>query len=133
MAEPRWQELQIFKDKVAAYLETHRKIIAEFERSLRNARHFIELANLSRERERDSTVTMLEQIKEIDLLGHVNTQFDAFREVSDLLPQEANNAEVLEAKGNVDELNERYELLLEEAEQQQDTIREIIQALEEPD
>ena len=131
MAEPRWQELQIFKDKVGAYLDTHRRTVGEFERSLRNARHFLELAGLSREKEPDETVTLLEQIREIDLLSHLNNQFEAFLEISDLLPEDASSQAVLEAHGDVEDLREKYELLLEEAELQQETLRELMEELDE--
>ena len=36
MADPKWHDLQAINEKVAAYLESHRKITGDFERSLRN-------------------------------------------------------------------------------------------------
>lgn len=130
MAKPNWREQEIFTTKISAYLESHRKILAEFERSLRNSRHFIGLAQVAREKEPDNTVSMLEQIQEIDMLGHVTTQFEAFCEISDLLPEDADNQETLEAQGDVEDLRGRYELMLEEAELQQETIRELMDGLE---
>ncbi len=131
MAEPKWQELEIFNTKIAAYLETHRKTVGEFERSLRNSRHFIDIAGLAREKEPENTASMLEQIEEIDLLGHLNSQFDAFRDISNLLPENAENQQTLEAQEKVEHLREKYESLLEEAEIQQESIREMMKALEE--
>ncbi len=131
MAEPKWQELQIFNAKIAAYLETHRKTVGEFERSLRNSRHFIDLAGLAREKEPENTASLLEQIEGIDLLGYLNSQFDAFREISDLMPENAENQQMLEAQGEVEDLREKYESLLEEAELQQENMREMMKALEE--
>ena len=88
MADPKWHDLQAINEKVAAYLESHRKITGDFERSLRNARRYVELAEVAKDKEPAETVTMLEQIREIDLRGHLQNQFDAFQEISSLLGPE---------------------------------------------
>ena len=127
MADPKWQDQQVLTEKVTAYLETHQKITADFERSLQNARHFVELAKISTDKEPAETVTMLEQIQEIDLLGHLQAQLDAFEEISGLLDKDEELE--LEESGEMDrkqEIRNRYDLMLEEAEDQQNTIAELI-------
>ena len=69
---------------------------------------------------------MLEQIKEIDLLGHVHTQFEAFQEFSGLLPEPSTDEDAQEEFGGIERLRERYELLLEEAELQQEIMEDLV-------
>lgn len=126
MADPKWRELEVFNEKLSAYLETHRSAVGDFERSLGNARHYIELAKVAKDKEPENTVTMLEQIREIDLLGHVQKQYEAFQDSTGLLlvPEREEGAE--EDAGEIDLLRERYELLLEEAEDQQETMEDLM-------
>ena len=74
-----------FSENLGAFVRTQRRIVDDFGRSLSNARHFLNLAHRSLEREPDETVTMLQQIREIDLLGHLSHQFDEYRGVAGLL------------------------------------------------
>ena len=126
MADPKWHDLQAINEKVTAYLETHRKIAGDFEHSLRNARHYVELAEVAKDKEPAETVTMLEQIREIDLRGHLQTQFDAFQEISSLLGPEEPDGEQPEDPDNIQELRDRYDLMLEEAEEQEQAITELM-------
>ncbi|NIT63960.1 MAG: hypothetical protein GWO39_09295, partial [Gammaproteobacteria bacterium] len=50
------QDAQEFSEKLAAFVGTHRRIVADFGRSLANARHFLKLAERSLEREPEETV-----------------------------------------------------------------------------
>ena len=86
MAKQRPPKLKNLTEKVETYLDFHGRVVAEFERSLGNARHFLELATLSLEREAETTVTMLEQIREIDISGHLAAQFEEFKEMTEMLP-----------------------------------------------
>ena len=132
MADPKWQDQQMLTEKVGAYLESHSKITADFENSLRNARHFVELAKLATDKEPGETVTMLEQIQEIDLLGHLRRQLEAFEEISGLLNTDEESE--LEESGleesaeldRIQEVRNRYDLMLEEAEDQQEVISELM-------
>ena len=137
MADPKWRDHQILTEKMSAYLESHLKITADFERSLSNSRHYVELAELAKDKEPGETVTMLEQIQEIDLLGHLQSQMEAFEEVSSLLNTggdsegEGLESGVLEEGGpegigQMQELRDRYDLMLEEAEEQQEAIAELM-------
>ena len=126
MTDPKWHDLQAINEKVAAYLETHRKIAGDFERSLRNARHYVELAEVAKDKEPAETVTMLEQIREIDLRGHLQTQFNAFKEISSLLGPEEPDGEQPEGPDKIQEMRDRYDLMLEEAEEQEQAITELM-------
>ena len=77
---------ETFEERARAFLLVHRRIVADFERSLKNARHFIKLAGRSLEREPEATITMLEQVREIDLLRHVTHQFEEFQSIAAMLP-----------------------------------------------
>ncbi len=126
MADPKWREVELINEKLTAYLETHHKIVGDFERSLGNASHCIELAKLAKDQEPENAVTMLEQIKEIDLLGHVHTQFEAFQEFAGLMPEPSPDEDAQEESGGIERLRERYELLLEEAELQQEVMEDLV-------
>jgi hypothetical protein len=104
-----------FGEKLEALLNDHRRFIDQFEQSLRNARHFIALADRSMESEPEDTIAMLNQIREIDLLGYLQRlaeEFDAIRASLAASPfwQEAGLF-----SGELDELAARYEALQEEA------------------
>lgn len=132
MAEPKWRERQVLTEKVSAYLETHHNITTEFERSLRTARHYVELAKLARDKEPAETATLLEQIQEIDLLGHLQTQLEAFEDITGLLQsgeETAGEESGGEETGEIDQIQEirnRYDVMLEEAEDQQEVISELM-------
>lgn len=122
---------QEFTEKMAAFVGTHRRIVADFQRSLANARHFIKLADRSMEREPEETVTMLEQIREIDLLGHLNAQYEEYRNIAGfLLPTPDAPAPESPLVEPVSELQQQYEALLEEAEGQMEAIERLLTTLQ---
>jgi len=122
-------EQEKIDEKLDAFLGAHQRILAEFGRSLANSRHFLKLAGLSQNREPEETLAMLEQIREIDLLGHLTSQFEEYNSVAGaFLPPNAavdpvDNEEML---GQLAELHMKYEALLEEAEGQMETIEELL-------
>jgi hypothetical protein len=120
-----------FLEKMAAFVGAHRRIVADFGRSLANSRNFITLAGRSMEREPEQTVTMLEQIREIDLLGHLGSQYEEYRAIAGLyLPGEAppeHDSPLLE---QVVELQTQYEGLMEEAEGQMVAIEKLLFTLQ---
>lgn len=120
--------LAALTEKLATFLETQRRIVTEFERSLANSRHFLELANLSMEREPENTVAMLRQILEIDLVGHLENQFETFESMEQVLPGEAGPSEI--SAGEWEELRQRYRELLEEAQQQRAETENLLHAIE---
>ena len=122
---------QEFSEKMASFVGAHRRIVADFGRSLANARQFIRLADRSLEREPDETVLMLEQIKEIDLLGHLSSQFEEYRTIAGLLlladtPPEHDSPLITQ----VANLKLKYEALLEEAEGQMEAIDKLLFTLQ---
>lgn len=132
MAEPKWRDQQVLTEKVSAYLENHRKITIDFERSLRNSRHYVELAKLARDKEPVEAETLLEQLREIDLLGHLQTQLEAFEDISGFFQtgedsaEEESGGENTEQTDRLQEIRERYDVMLEEAEDQQEAISELM-------
>jgi len=122
---------QEFDEKMAAFVGTHSRIVDDFERSLANARQFLRLADRASEREPEETVQMLEQIKEIDLLGHLSTQFEEYRAIAAfLLPADAPPEHDSPLIGQVAELKLKYEALMEEAEGQMESIEKLLFALQ---
>lgn len=123
---------QELSEKMAAFVGTHRRIVEDFGRSLANARQFLRLADRSMEREPEETVTMLEQIREIDLLGHLSTQIEEYRSIAGFfLPGEGaapehDNPLLVQ----VAELQQQYEALLEEAEGQMEAIEKLLGTLQ---
>ena len=130
MSGSDWKEGDQFNDKVGAFLETHRRVVEEFRTSLANAQHFIELARLAMEREPENTLIMLEQIKEVDLVRHLNAQMDAFLEVADLVPNDVVSQQFPNREAELEELQHEYERMLEQAEEQLESINGMIEALE---
>jgi hypothetical protein len=125
-----------FEERAREYLRVHGRIVSDFERSLKNARHFIKLAERSLEQEPEATVTLLEQIREIDLLRHVSHQLEDYESVLALLPAElvqgtptqADEGQTLELKA----MRARYEALLQEAEAQAEEMGKLLNALTQP-
>lgn len=104
-----------FGEKLETLLDDHRRFVEQFEQSLKNARHFIALADRSMEQEPEDTIAMLNQIREIDLLGYLqrlSEEFDAVRASLATSP-------FWQAAGpfneDLDRLASRYEALQEEA------------------
>ena len=118
MKENTQPNIQAFYEKISTYLESHQKIVGEFRKSLENAQNFLELAKLSSEQEPENTIEMLEQIKEIDLLGHLGRQFEAFQEVGATIPANSLDPAVQLQTEKFDDLEKQYEDLLEQAEDQ---------------
>ena len=120
-----------FSEKMAAFVGAHRRILEDFGRSLANARNFIRLADRSIEREPEETVVMLEQIREIDLLGHLSTQFEEYRNIAGFfLPADAAPEHDSPLLAKVAEIQVQYETLLEEAAGQMETIEKLLFSLQ---
>ena len=119
-----------FSENLGAFVRTQRRIVDDFGRSLSNARHFLNLAHRSLEREPEETVTMLQQIREIDLLGHLSHQFDEYRGVAGLLLSPPVPSADPDLVGEVAELQQSYEALLEEAEKQTEAIDRLLFSLQ---
>ena len=132
MAKQRPSDLKNLTDKVETYLDFHGRVVAEFERSLGNARHFLELATLSLERETETTVIMLEQIRDIDISGHLAAQFEEFKEMTEVLPEKTSRGVRESRASDLSALERQYEKLLEEAEQQRETLDRLLFTIQNP-
>ena len=129
MSEETHPNLGAFHDKISAYLESHQKIVGEFHTSINNAQNFLELAKLSIEQEPENTIEMLEQIKEIDLLGHLTRQFEAFQEVTSAIPVNSQDPGVKLQLEKFEDLENQYEGLLEQAEAQMELLELLLAQL----
>lgn len=119
-----------FIEKITAFLHAHNRVLADFGRSLANSAHFLKLAGKSMEQEPEETGAMLEQIKEIDLVGHLSRQHEEYQGVSGfLLPPNPplTNPDLL---GEISELHSKYEGLLEEAEGQMEQLDKLLFTLQ---
>ena len=125
--EPR--DAAEFADKLESLLNSHRRFVTEFEKSLHNARRFIALADRSMERELEDTVSMLNQIREIDLLGHLQRLSEEFDAVRGFLAASPFWEESRSFGGELDELAERYEALQEEAADQLNGIESLLNTM----
>lgn len=124
------EEARQFAEKMNAFVRAHLRIIEEFGRSLANANHFLRLADRSMEKEPLETVSMLEQIKEIDLLGNLNTQVEEYRGIASFLLPPNTPIDDLALQGEVAELETKYEGLLEEAEKQMEQLQNLLSNLQ---
>lgn len=117
-------------DKAQAFLEFHRKVVADFDRSLANARHFINLAGQAVEQEPENTVAMIEQIQEIDLIGHLSKQYEEFQQMAAQL----NTLKVDENRvlASISTVREQYEEILAEAEEQAGVMEVMLASLQNP-
>lgn len=123
---PNWDA---FREKVSTYLESHNRILREFRGSMDNANNFLELAKLASEKEPENTVSMLEQIKEIDLFGHLTRQHEAFQEVAGMLAPGSDDPAIRLQAEEFEDLDGQYEAMLEEAEAQMDLLETLLAQL----
>lgn len=115
-----------FGEKLATLLDDHRRFIGQFEQSLRNARHFIALADRSMEREPEDTIAMLNQIREIDLLGYLQRLAEEFDTVRASLATSPFWSDIGSFNEDLEELAARYEELQEEAASQLNGIQALL-------
>ncbi len=113
-------------EKLEHFLSGHRRILEQFDRSLENARHFIALANKSREQEPLETLEMLEQIREIDLLNHLQVQFEEFQQIASFFRSDPGGRIEGATMNEINGLEERYESALREAEGQMTEIEQLL-------
>ena len=114
------------------YLDFHGRVVGEFERSLANARHFLKLATVSLEQEAEPTVTMLEQIRDFDIPGHLAAHFEEFKDMAELLPGKGSPGFPENRASDLKALGRKYEQLLEEAEQQRETLDRLLFTIQNP-
>ena len=119
-----------FSDKMETVVADHRRFISEFEKSLASAAHFIELADSSMETEPENTVTMLRQIREIDLVGHIRRLAEEFDGMQSFLIASPMEGETGSFREDLAALADDYETLNEEANSQLDRIDRLIGALD---
>jgi len=122
--------LRDIKTKMADFVAAHHRILEDFERSLQNARHFLNLAQRSMEHEPDNTEMMLEQIKEIDLLGHLGNQMEEFIAIAGGVLSGQTNLDDPGVLSGLGEVNSRYEGLMEEAAEQMDLMEKLLFTLQ---
>ncbi len=118
MAEMKAADVDALRDRLAAFLASQQQILSEFQRSLANARHFVELANLSMEKEPENTATMLKQLQDIGLADHLETQFENFEAMERNLPLVSRMEETSTEVGEWQDVRIKYTELLEEAARQ---------------
>ncbi len=118
-------------EKLAAFLESHLRIIQEFETSLDKAAHFIKLAHISMEAEPEDTVAMLDQIREIGLLSHLEEEFQDFERMAGLLPQAPRDAAPA-GPASVSGLKQQYERVVDLAQAQEEEIAALLHELSDP-
>ena len=116
-----------FLEKLNTFVEFHRRVLSDFERSLANARHFLNIARHSVEQEPENTVSMLTQIREIGLLQHLNKQYEEFEQMAATLHGMEFNQDKL--AGSLDTLRDHYDEILAEAEEQLDVIDLMLSSL----
>ena len=126
------QNRKAFQEKFLAFLRTHKRIVEDFTRSLGSARQFLELAQVSMDKEPEETITMLEQIREIDLLGHLGRQFEEFQQVSGLLTAARPPEELAQMMEELGSTQSGYQELLSEAESQVALLEKLFLALTSP-
>lgn len=118
--------------KIESFLQFHRRIVEEFQRSLDNSAHFLKLAVKSMEPEPEATISMVNQIGEIGILPKLETQFQEFQQMAAMLTSMPGQSAGLELGESVDTMKDDYEVLLAEAEEQAEKILDILNLLEHP-
>lgn len=109
------RDLEEFGVKLETLIEDHRRFIVQFEQSLRKARHFITLADRSMEGEPEDTISMLNQIREIDLLGYLQKLAEEFEMVRTTLATSPYWEDARSFTPDLDDVASRYETLQAEA------------------
>ena len=119
-----------FGRKLKSLVSSHRRFIADFENSLKNAGHFLALADRALEQEPESTVHLLQQIREIDLLGHLQRLSEEFDGLRSALATSPFWGEGAAYQSELERLSERYDALQGKAVSQLSRIDTLLQALE---
>ncbi|MBI3993943.1 MAG: hypothetical protein HY342_11770 [Candidatus Lambdaproteobacteria bacterium] len=122
----------VLSEKVETFLAFHRRVIRDFRRSLANAAHFIELADKAMEREPDNTVHLINQIREISLLTHLEDQFHEFGQMASMLANMPGGIDRDELREGMVHVKDDYEVLLAQAEDQAEKLAELLNLLEHP-
>ena len=117
-------------EKAQTFLEFHRKVVGDFERSLANARHFINLASQAVEQEPENTVAMIEQIQEIDLVSHLTKQYEEFQHMTGQLDSLKVDEKRIQA--SISTLREQYEEIMAEAEEQAGIMEVMLASMQNP-
>jgi hypothetical protein len=115
-------------ERLAEFVALQRRIVADFGRSLANARQFIEVAGIAADREPDSAEEVLDQIEGIDLPRHVAEQFENFNGVAALLDAAATPPDAA-AQAVLADLRGRYEELGREATEQARRVQSLLSGL----
>ena len=118
-----------FGRKLKSLVSSHRRFIADFENSLKNAGHFLALADRALEREPESTVHLLQQIREIDLLRHLQRLSEEFDGLHGALAMSPFWGASAAYQAELEKLSERYDALQDEAANQVSHIDTLLQAL----
>jgi hypothetical protein len=119
-----------FGRKLKSLVSSHRRFITDFENSLKNSGRFLALADRALEQEPESTVDLLQQIREIDLLGHLQRLSEEFDGLRGALATSPFWGESAAHQAELERLSERYEALQAEAVNQLSRIETLLQALE---
>ncbi len=118
--------------KVEALIEYHHRVVQDFSRSLANSSHLIDIATKAMSREPDNAVTMVNEIKDIGLLSHLDDQFQEFQQMTSMLTAVPGEAQKIDTTEKFDEIKNEYEVLLGQAEEQIERIEEILNDLQNP-
>jgi hypothetical protein len=122
----------VLTEKVDSFLVFHHRVIGDFRRSLANAGHFIGLAGKAMEREPDNTIHLINQIREIGLLSHLEDQFHEFEQMAAMLSHMPGGIDNDELREGIDTIKNDYEVLLGQAEEQAEKLAEMLNLLEHP-
>ena len=126
------KELALFK-KAEKFISLHLRVVEDFERSLANANHCLNLARLGVESEPVEALAMIEQIEGFELFSHLQQQFDSYESVSNLLEREFQMPRFKKQAQSMQEelpkLRERYLEQLREAETQKQISQLLIEKL----
>jgi len=118
-----------FGRKLKSLVTSHRRFIEQFEHSLKSSKHFLSLADRSMEHEPESTIDMLQQIREIDLLGHLQRLSEEFDGLRGALAASPYWSESESYQAELSNLAERYEAMQSEAADQLSRIDTLLQVL----
>ena len=122
----------MLSEKVESFLVFHRRVIGDFRRSLANSSHFIDLAGKALEHEPDNTIHLINQIREIGLLSHLEDQFQEFQQMAGMLAHMPGGIDQDELREGVEAVKDDYEVLLGQAEEQAEKLAELLNLLEHP-
>ncbi|MDH4224265.1 MAG: hypothetical protein OEW12_01295 [Deltaproteobacteria bacterium] len=127
MEEEQESRAGAIPENIEELLRAHRRFVEDFSASLENAHEFVRQADGAMESEPEETAEMLLTIQNIGILENIRNLREDFNWLKSFLGWNEGVEEDTQMRVELQEVDERYEALEDEARIQQEEIEELLQ------